>query len=120
MKLIKMAVSGLLALLMGIMLSGCAAPAAPGGGTQGFDWTIVIFLVLIIAVFYFLTIRPQRKRQKEHQTMMEALKTGDEVITIGGIYGRIEQMNDENVVLKVESGTIRVARNAVAGKRIKQ
>jgi preprotein translocase subunit YajC len=65
-------------------------------------------------------IRPQRKRQKEHQQLMEELKRGDKVITAGGIFGVIESVSEESVVLKVESGaTIRVARNSIAGKREK-
>ncbi|HEX74030.1 MAG TPA: preprotein translocase subunit YajC [Dehalococcoidia bacterium] len=71
-------------------------------------------------MMYFLMIRPQRKRQKEHQQLMEELKRGDRVITAGGVYGVIETISDDSVVIKVESGaTMRVARNSVAGKREK-
>ncbi len=79
---------------------------------------MVIFLVLIFAVFYFLMVRPQRKRQKEHQQLIEELQKGDNVITAGGIFGQVENLGPDSIVLKVESGaTIRVARASIIGKR---
>ena len=76
------------------------------------------FLAFMFVVFYFLIIRPQRKRQQDQQATLAALKPGDRIITIGGIYGQIESMNEENLVIKVESGTsIRIARQAVAYKQ---
>ena len=76
---------------------------------------MIVFLVLIFAMFYFLMIRPQRKRQKEHQKMMEELKKGDRVITAGGIYGVIESVSEDSIVIKVESGTtLRLAKGSVA------
>ena len=110
-------VLGILLLLTLVSIGGCI----PAGGEEpagGFDWTIIIFLVLIFGIFYFLLIRPQRKRQKEHQQLVEELKRGDKVITAGGIYGVIESTSEDSIVIKVESGTtIRVARNSVALKR---
>lgn len=77
-----------------------------------------IFLILLFAMFYFLIIRPQRKRQQQHQELMNSLKRGDQVITIGGIHGQIENISEDNLLLKVESGaTLRMARNAVAYKQ---
>ena len=77
-----------------------------------------IFLILLFAMFYFLIIRPQRKRQQRHKELMDALMPGDRIITIGGIHGKIESITEENIILKVESGaTIRMARNAVAYKQ---
>jgi len=106
----------ILLLLTLVSIGGCV----PSGEepTGGFDWTIIIFLVLIFGIFYFLLIRPQRKRQKEHQQLVEELRRGDKVITAGGIYGVIESVSEESIVIKVESGTtIRVARGSVALKR---
>jgi len=111
-------VVGLLITLL-VFVGGCyTAPTETEGG--GGTWTLIIFLVLIFAMFYFLMIRPQRKRQKEHQQLMEELKRGDRVITAGGIFGVIESISEDSVVIKVESGaTLRVAKGSVAVKREK-
>jgi len=103
-----------------VSLGGCVPPpdGAEGGG---FDWMMIVFLLLIFGLLYFVMIRPQRKRQKEHQHLIEELKRGDKVITTGGIYGVIESISEDSVVIKVESGvTMRVARGSVAGKREEQ
>ena len=101
------------------LIGGCVAPA-DGAAEGGFDWTIIIFLGLIFGVFYFLMIRPQRKRQKEHQELVQELQKGDKVVTAGGIYGQIESLSDDSVVLKIESGaTIRIARSSILGRREK-
>lgn len=114
---------GLLAVLL-ITLTSVIGGCVPAGETEGGEtsiWTLVIFIVLILAMMYFVMIRPQRKRQKEHQEMVEELKRGDRVITAGGIYGEIESVSEDNVVLKVESGaTIRIAKSSVVGKQIRE
>ena len=77
-----------------------------------------IFLLLLFAIFYFLIIRPQRRRQREHQELMTSLKRGDKVITIGGIYGQIESVTEDNLVLKVESGAvIKMHKGSIACKQ---
>jgi len=99
-------------LLLTLVFAGGCIPQE--GAEEGFDWTIIIFLVLIFGIFYFLMIRPQRQKQKEHQQLIAELKRGDKVVTAGGIYGRIESISDENVVIQVESGTmLRVAKSSV-------
>ena len=108
-------IAGLLISL--VFVAGCV-PADTGeeGGTS--TVYMIVFLVLIFAMFYFLMIRPQRKRQKQHEQLMEELQRGDKVVTAGGIYGVVESVSEDSVVLKVESGTtIRVARSSVSGKR---
>lgn len=76
------------------------------------------FLVFMFVIFYFLIIRPQRRRQQNQQAILASLKPGDKIITIGGIYGQIDSMTDENLVIKVESGNmLRIARQAVAYKQ---
>jgi preprotein translocase subunit YajC len=81
-------------------------------------WPMLIFLVVIFAIFYFLMIRPQRRRQKEREEMMQSLHRGDKVITAGGIYGTIESVGEDNVVIKIESGaTMRVNKASVALQR---
>jgi len=102
------------------VMGGCV-PAGESEGGETSIWTLVIFIVLIFALMYFVMIRPQRKRQKEHQEMVEELKRGERVITAGGIYGEIESVSEDNVVLKVESGaTIRIAKSSVVGKQIRE
>ena len=116
-----------LALIAGLLITslvfagGCYPVATEGEEGGGFDWTIIIFLVLIFAVFYFLLIRPQRKRQKQQRELMEELKRGDKIITSGGLYGVIESVSEDSVIIKVESGaTMRVAKSSVALKRDQQ
>ncbi|MFC2024594.1 preprotein translocase subunit YajC [Chloroflexota bacterium] len=78
---------------------------------------IIIFLVVIGVMFYFFMIRPQRRKQKEHEDLMGQLRGGDRVITAGGIYGQVESVSEDSVVLKVESGaTMRVTKSSIAGK----
>lgn len=102
-----------------VLLGGCV-PGGAGEAAGGFDWTIIIFLALIFGVFYFLMIRPQRRRQKQHEEMVQELQKGDRVITAGGIHGTIESLSQDSVVLKIESGaTIRIARGSVSGQREK-
>jgi preprotein translocase subunit YajC len=119
-KLLKIGlITGLLITVL-VFIGGCLAPTDTQGGDQGTSsiWPMVAFLVVIFALFYFVMIRPQRKRQKEQQTMMQGLQKGDKVITAGGIYGTIESVGEDNVVIKVESGTtLRVAKGSVAVRR---
>jgi preprotein translocase subunit YajC len=85
-----------------------AAPAAPG-----FDMNI-IFVVGMFALLYFFMIRPQMKRAKEAKAMIEALQKGDEVITAGGLVGRISKLGDQYITLEIAPNTeIVVQRSAV-------
>ncbi|MEL7045131.1 MAG: preprotein translocase subunit YajC [Pseudomonadota bacterium] len=79
--------------------SAYAQPAqgAPAGG----ELFQIVFLVGLFVLFYFIAIRPQRKRQKEHAEMIGALSKGDEVVTSSGILGRITSLSDNYVVLSV-------------------
>lgn len=78
----------------------------------------ILFLVLIFAAMYFFMIKPQRKRQKEQQELVQELRRGDKVVTSGGIYGQIENLSQDTVVLRIESGaTMKVARASVIGKQ---
>ena len=109
-------IAGLLISL--VFIAGCFPTETPEGGEGGFNWSIIIFLVLIFGVMYFLMIRPQRKRQKEHEQLVEELRRGDKVVTAGGIHGVVESIGEDSVVLKIESGaTMRVSRSSVASKR---
>ncbi|MEE9298828.1 MAG: preprotein translocase subunit YajC [Acidimicrobiia bacterium] len=98
----------------GLLAYGPESDSANGG--SGFV-TLVIYAVVIGGLFYFLMIRPQRTRSRRQQQLVDALEIGDEVTTIGGIFGIIEHMDDESVVLQIEGGgRIRVVRRALAGK----
>ena len=80
-------------------------------------WGMVIFLVAIFAVMYFLMIRPRQKQQKQHEEMEKELRAGEKVIIAGGIYGQIERLGEDTVILKIESGaTMKVARSSILGK----
>lgn len=76
----------------------------------------LIFLLLMVAVFYFLIIRPQRNRAKRQQELAASLQLGDEIQTIGGIKGRIKRLDEDDVVLELEQGEIRLSRKAVASR----
>jgi preprotein translocase subunit YajC len=87
-----------------------AAPAAQPNALVSF-----LPLILIFVVFYFLLIRPQTKRAKEHKQMVEALGKGDEVVTNGGLLGRITEVGDNFVTLEIANGVqVKVQRAAVA------
>jgi preprotein translocase subunit YajC len=96
-----------------LMANPQAADGAQGGAAGGF-MTFLPF-VAIIAIFYFLIIRPQNKKQKETQKMLAALKKGDKVVTIGGVHGTIQSVKEQSVVLKVDDNTkIEFSRSAIS------
>ncbi len=98
---------------MGFLISDAYAQGAPSGG--GDPFLGILPIVFLFVIFYFLLIRPQQKRAKEHKKMVEALSKGDEVVTNGGLLGRITKVGDHFVTLEIaESLEVRVQRNAVA------
>lgn len=104
-----------------LFMGGCLA-TVPAGETEGdfltSIWPMLIFLVVIFGLMYFVMIRPQRKRQQEHQNLIEELHKGDRVMTAGGIHGQIDSISEDSVVLKIESGgMIRIARTSIVGKQ---
>ena len=103
---------------MDALLSLLIADAyAQAGGAQQEPsiWVTLLPLILLLVIFYFLLIRPQAKRAKEHRKMVEALNEGDEVVTNGGLLGRIIQVEDDFVTLEVANKVqVRVQRHAVA------
>lgn len=75
----------------------------------------LIFLVALAAVFWFLLVRPQKRRQSQHRAMLAGLSTGDEVITAGGVFGKVRTIADDHLVVEIAPGTeIRLAKDAVA------
>ncbi|HKK27106.1 MAG TPA: preprotein translocase subunit YajC [Gemmatimonadota bacterium] len=93
-----------------------ALMAGPQGGGAS-PWGTLIMFAAIFAIFYFLLIRPQRKQQKEHEEMVENLQKGDEVVTVGGIIGKIIHLEDDRLVVKTSDDTrIEVERGKVGRK----
>ncbi len=90
-----------------------AAGAAPASGTD----MLLQFapFILIFIVMWFLLIRPQQRKQKEHRTMVAALKRGDRVVTNGGIYGQVSHVADDHLMVEIAEGVkIKVVRDAIA------
>lgn len=90
---------------------------APQGGAAGqqSSWYSFLPLLLIIVVFYFFFIRPQMKRSKDQKKFKESLQKGQKIITIGGIHGRIVEIQDTTVTIEVENNVrLRVEKSAVA------
>lgn len=97
--------------MTGIAYAAGAAPAGPAGGIASF-----IPLILIFGVFYFLLIRPQQKKAKEHQVFLTNLKKGARVITGGGIHGRITGLTDSTITLEIAEGVrVKVNRGSIMG-----
>ncbi len=103
---------------------GGAPPASsPGGPTQGapgqapgFGFDQILFILVMLAIFYFLLIRPQQKRAKKHQQLIGSLKKGDNVITSSGIFGRIVAIEGNTLTLEIAKNTqIKVLKGYVGG-----
>ena len=93
--------------------------AAQQGGRPGYEG--IIMLVIMFAIFYFLLIRPQQKRAKQHKELIESLKVGDQVVTAGGIHGKVAAIQESVVTLEVATGVkIKVNRSSVAGTKQEQ
>ena len=90
-----------------------APQQVPGGGIGSF----FVPLIFIFIIMYFVMIRPQQKQLKEHRALLAALKKGDDVVTQGGVLGKIHAVTDKIVTLEVANGIrIRVLKNSIQGK----
>lgn len=88
-----------------------AAPAAPAGGNS---MSSILMLLGFVVILYFLLLRPQAKRAKEHRNLISNLGIGDEVLTSGGLYGKITKLADDFVVVAISDNVeVRVQKNAV-------
>lgn len=87
------------------------AQEAPGSALPS-----ILFLALMVGVFYFLIIRPQRKRTQAQKSLAASLQIGDEVRTIGGVHGTVVSMTEDSVVLRVEDGQIRFSKRAIGNR----
>jgi preprotein translocase subunit YajC len=91
-----------------------AQAAAAGAGSMSDPLFTLLPLVLFAVVFYFLLIRPQSKRQKEHKRMVDGLTKGDEVLTVGGVAGRVMDLGDNFVLVEIAEGVqVKIRRAAV-------
>ncbi len=89
----------------------------PAAQAQGVSWSFWIMMLLVFVVFYFFMIRPQTKRQKELKKQRDALKKGDKVVTAGGIYGIVKEVNEftfiieiaKDITIKVDKGSVYVS-----------
>ncbi len=97
-----------------IELAYAAEQAAPAA--RGF-LDMIFILGLMLAIFYFILIRPQQKKQRQHQDMLKALKTGDQIVTIGGIYGTIVDIDELKVKIKIANNVkIDLARGSIQSR----
>jgi preprotein translocase subunit YajC len=89
------------------------APGGPAGGMAAFQQ--IIPLVFMFAIFYFLLIRPQQKKAKEHKALLEAMKKGDNVITAGGVHGKVTAVENDLVTLEVANNVnIKITKSYIA------
>lgn len=106
--------SGVLPVFISSAIAQTAPAAAASGGTASLLQGVLPMLV-ILAAFYFLAIRPQMKRQKEHRAMIDALAKGDEIATMGGVVGKVTQISEGFVHLEIANGVqVQLQRHAVA------
>lgn len=97
------------------LISTAAAQTQTAPGQPGGSFMSIGMLVLMFVVFYFLLIRPQTKRAKEHRAMVAALEVGTEVVTNGGVLGKVTQLGEQYVTVEISDGVnVKVQRGAVA------
>lgn len=96
------------------LISSAYAQSAPAAGGPS-TFMSLLPMILIIVVFYFLLIRPQTKRAKEHRAMVAALEVGSEVVTQGGILGKVTEVSDQFLTVEIADGVqVKVQRHTVA------
>jgi preprotein translocase subunit YajC len=97
-------------------MAGGAEQQAGGSGMEG-----IVMLVIMFAIFYLLLIRPQQKRAKQHKALIENLKAGDQVVTAGGIHGKVVAVQDTLVTMEIASNVrIKINRSSVVGTKTEQ
>ena len=103
--------------ILGTGLAYAMGPGGPGGGGGGASsWMSFMPIILIFIVFYFLLIRPQQKRAKDQRNLLSNLKEGDQVLTSGGIYGRITGIRDDKITVEISDKVrVKVNRGHIAG-----
>ena len=103
--------------ILGTGLAYAMGPGGPGGGGGGASsWMSFMPIILIFIVFYFLLIRPQQKRAKDQRALLANLKEGDQVLTSGGIYGRITGIREDKITVEISDKVrVKVNRGHIAG-----
>ena len=97
-------------------MAGGAEQQAGGSGMEG-----IVMLVIMFAIFYLLLIRPQQKRAKQHKELVNSLKAGDQVVTAGGIHGKVAAVEETLVTLEIASNVkVKVNRSSVVGTKTDQ
>jgi preprotein translocase subunit YajC len=97
------------------LISSANAQAAPAAGAQGGGLQMIIMMGLMVVVFYFLLIRPQTKRAKEHQAMVKSLEVGSEVATSGGIIGKVTEVSEQFLTIEIaDNVAVKVQRHTVS------
>ena len=92
------------------------APQAAAPGVSGL--MSIAPLIILFVIFYFLLIRPQQKRSKEHKQMISAIQKGDQVITTGGIHGRVASVNEDSISVEIAEGVkVKVSREAISVRK---
>jgi len=132
-KIIIIAVIAVSIILIGIVASGCnlLVPTAAGGSTTvatNADGTVVqpsflakygtwIWLIVLVVAFYFLLIRPQRTRAKTQQDLLGNIQRGDEIVTVGGIFGKVKDVSGDSLIITISSGVdVKITKSAIAKK----
>lgn len=101
------------ALVLCVVMAGCAAPAQSGAGADGSAGAggtiqFVISIVLLVAVFYFFMIRPEKKRKKEAEDLRNSISTGDSIVTIGGMTGKVVSVSGDSLVFETGEDRVRI------------
>lgn len=104
-----------------ILMAMNSATAGSANGTKG-TASYIVLMVVLVAVMYFMMIRPQKKRQKEEQEMRSSLEIGDEIVTIGGIVGKVVTIREEDIIIETgaDRNKMRIQRWAVNTNKTKQ
>ncbi|PLX80847.1 MAG: preprotein translocase subunit YajC [Desulfuromonas sp.] len=99
------------------MVTNAFAMAGEASAQGGNPYGNIIMLVVMFAIFYFLLIRPQQKRAKQHKELVEQMQVGEQVVTAGGVHGKIVQLYETTVTLEVASGVkMKFNRSSIVGK----
>lgn len=99
--------------LLSFLISDANAQA--GGAAGGSQFSLIVLPVAFIAIFYFLLIRPQQKQQKEHRAMLDALAVGNEIVTGGGVLGKVTELGEQFVTVEIADGvTVKVQKSSIS------